>query len=84
MTETTTERTPVRVGTIVWGTLLLALAALSATFTLVDPLDYSPLFFIWVVVGFGALLLIGGIAGAIARAARKSRVDDEDGATSNY
>jgi hypothetical protein len=76
MTEPTTTRTPVRVGTIVWGTVLLALAALSATITLVDPIDYSPLFFMWVVVGFGALLVIGGIAGAIAKAAGKRRADD--------
>ena len=78
MTEPTTARTPVRVGTIVWGTLLLALAALSATITLVDPIDYSPLFFMWVVVGFGALLVIGGIAGAIAKSVGQRRANDTE------
>ena len=80
MTEPTTGRTPVRVGTIVWGTILLALAALSITITLFDPIEYSATFVLWVVVGFGSLLVLGGIAGAIARSSR-SRDTNEFGGT---
>jgi hypothetical protein len=70
MTDPNAGRTPVRVGTIVWGAVLLALAALSITITLFDPIEYSATFVLWVVVGFGSLLVLGGIAGAIARSAR--------------
>jgi hypothetical protein len=70
MTDPNAGRTPVRVGTIVWGAVLLALAALSIAITLFDPIEYSATFVLWVVVGFGSLLVVGGIAGAIARSAR--------------
>jgi hypothetical protein len=81
MTDPNAGRTPVRVGTIVWGAVLLALAALSITITLFDPIEYSTTFVLWVVVGFGSLLVVGGIAGAIARSTR-SRDTIEIGETS--
>jgi predicted phage tail protein len=79
MTDSHAGRTPVRVGTIVWGAVLLALAALSITITLFDPIEYSATFVLWVVVGFGSLLILGGIAGAIARSSRSRDTTELDG-----
>jgi hypothetical protein len=79
MTDSHEGRTTVRVGTIVWGAVLLALAALSITITLFDPIEYSATFVLWVVVGFGSLLILGGIAGAIARSSRSRDTTELDG-----
>jgi len=64
----TGSRPPTRVTTIVWGGILLLVAAVAATTTFLDPLEYTSSFFVWTVVGFGGLLVIAGIIGAIVRA----------------
>jgi hypothetical protein len=71
MSETTPERTPVRVGTIVWGGILLLVAAITATAIFIDATIYTPTFILWSIVGFGALLVFGGIVGAVVRASTR-------------
>jgi len=66
--STAATRPPTRVTTIVWGGILLLVAAVAATTTFLDPLEYTSSFFVWSVVGFGGLLVIAGIIGAIVRA----------------
>ena len=59
---------PARVGTIVWGFILVGIAALffaSAQFEL-DRLNPAILA-TWVVLSIGALALMGGLAGALLR-----------------
>jgi hypothetical protein len=66
-------RLPVRTGTIVWGGILLLAAAIAATATLVNPVIYTPHFILWTIIGFGALLVLAGIIGAIARVSTKAQ-----------
>lgn len=61
-------RRRVRVGTIVWGGVLLVIAALARIATLIDPSAYTPTFIIWSIVGFGGLLVIAGLVGAVVKA----------------
>ena len=61
------RRLPVRVGTIVWGGILLLIAALARAVSMIDPDSYTVEFVVWSVIGFGGLLIIGGIVGAIVR-----------------
>ncbi len=67
--STEKTRRPVRTGTIVWGSILLLVAALAYGTTLIDPSAYSPAFVAWSIVGFGGLLVITGLVGALLRAA---------------
>jgi hypothetical protein len=72
-TAQSTERLPVRTGTIVWGGILLLAAAIAATASLVDPVIYTPHFILWTIIGFGALLVLAGIIGAIARVSTQAQ-----------
>jgi O-antigen ligase len=65
--KTTDSRLPARTGTIVWGGILLLIAAVSAAATFVDTSIYTPTFILWTIVGFGGLLVVAGVVGAIAR-----------------
>ena len=65
--EQTGSRLPARSGTVVWGGILLLVAAIAATATFVDASVYSPRFILWAIVGFGGLLVVAGVVGAIAR-----------------
>ncbi len=64
----------VRVGTIVWGTLLVAAAVIAIIVLTTGPL--SPAAALWVIVGVGALLVVSALVTAIVRAGR-SRVTTE-------
>lgn len=67
---------PARAGTIVWGCILFLIAALAAVPAVLGDAVLSPTTFLWIVVGFGTLLVVGGIVGAIVSAAtRRSRAD---------
>jgi hypothetical protein len=85
MTDTpTTEPTTLaplkpRIGTIVWGSILLVVAAITIFASQVDFGDATPAAIVWSVVAFGAVLVVAGIITAIVRAARKSTADSEQG-----
>ena len=66
-------RRQVRVGTIVWGAILVGVAVLAILVLTTGPLTGTSV--LWSVVGFGALLLVAALAAAIVRAARGSRSD---------
>jgi hypothetical protein len=79
MTETTPQHRPVRVGTIVWGAILLVVAAfgfLSATLGIGAS---SPAELLWTIVGFGAVLVVAAVIIAIVRAARPRDPDQPIG-----
>ncbi|PRY65995.1 uncharacterized protein DUF3995 [Glaciihabitans tibetensis] len=70
------SRLPVRPGTIVWGGILLLVAAIAAAATVVDASIYTPRFILWAIVGFGGLLILAGAIGAVARISSGKAADD--------
>jgi hypothetical protein len=66
-------RRQVRVGTIVWGAILVGIAVFAILILTTGPLTGTAV--LWSVVGFGALLLVAALVAAIVRAARGSRPD---------
>jgi hypothetical protein len=72
----TNQPTPARAGTIVWGCVLFLIAALAAVPAVLGEAVLTPVAILWIVVGFGTLLVVGGIIGAIVRAStRNSRAE---------
>lgn len=66
-TTTTTYR-GARTGTVVWGFIILGVAALAFTATQWDLSAYHPgIIAAWVAVGIGALAIVGGLIAAIFR-----------------
>jgi hypothetical protein len=69
MTETTAPiPRRVRVGTIVWGAILVAVAIFAILVLFFGPL--GPGAILWTVIGFGSILVLGAIAAGIVRAVR--------------
>ncbi len=67
---TNEDRSPrtVRVTTVVWGFILMAVAAWFFTFAQVDLSGVAPgVLLAWVVLGIGALAVVGGLVGALFR-----------------
>jgi hypothetical protein len=59
---------PVRVSTVVWGFILLGLAAMFFVFAQLDLSRFNPAIILtWVILGIGTLAVVGGIAGALLR-----------------
>ena len=59
---------PVRVGTIVWGFILVGIAALFFACAQLDLAGFNPaIVATWAVLGVGALAVIGGVIGALVR-----------------
>lgn len=78
--ESTTHGTPlpaepsrrrVRASTIVWGAILLVLAAAAFLINTIGLAGLGPNFLLWSVVGIGILFVAIGIIGAIVRAATR-------------
>jgi uncharacterized protein involved in exopolysaccharide biosynthesis len=65
----------------VWGCILFLVAALAAVPAVIGETVLSPTTILWIVVGFGALLVLGGIVGAIVgvttRASRSRATHDQ-------
>ncbi|WP_411699359.1 hypothetical protein [Conyzicola sp.] len=80
-TTTSTDPAPLkpRIGTIVWGSILLIVAAIAIFASQVDFGDATPAAIVWSVVGFGAVLVVAGIVTAIVRAARKDTNESDLG-----
>jgi hypothetical protein len=59
---------PVRVGTIVWGFILVGIAALFFAWAQFDLAGFNPAVVVtWSVLCLGALAVIGGLIGAVTR-----------------
>jgi hypothetical protein len=70
-TATPASARPVRVGTVVWGLILIGLAAMFFVFAQFDLSGFNPAIILtWVVLGVGALAVVGGIVGALMRRRR--------------
>lgn len=63
---TTTTRRPVRVGPIVWGSILMLVASITGATALLGSWNAATI--VWIVITFGALIVIAGLIGAISRA----------------
>jgi len=76
-TETTTTLPPLkpRIGTIVWGCILLVVAAVAIAASQTDFGDLAPSVIVWSIIGFGGLLVVAGVVTAIVRAATRSKDD---------
>jgi hypothetical protein len=83
-TSTNNDHRRVRVGTIVWGAILVAVAVFAFLAAQFGIGPSGPAALLWTIVGFGALLVVAAIVTAIVRAAGGSRIsaDDSAGATS--
>jgi hypothetical protein len=67
-TPAPTSARPVRVGTVVWGFILLGLAAMFFVFAQFDLSgSNAAIILTWVILGVGALAVVGGIVGALVR-----------------
>jgi predicted phage tail protein len=64
-----TGRRHVRVSTIVWGAILVGAAVFAVVATRGGALDAASV--LWTVVGFGAVLILSAVVGAIVRAVRR-------------
>jgi hypothetical protein len=59
---------PVRTGTVVWGFILIGIAALFFAGTQIDLGGLDPaVVAVWVVLGIGVLAVIGGLIGMLVR-----------------
>lgn len=62
------EPLPVRIGTVVWGFIVIGIAAL---FFVSSQIDLGPeglaFLAVWAVLGIGVLAIVGGVIGAIFR-----------------
>jgi hypothetical protein len=68
VTAVPTSARPVRVGTVVWGFIIIGLAAMFFTFAQFDLSRFNPAIVLtWVILGVGALAVVGGIVGALLR-----------------
>lgn len=78
MTDTTpTTQPPLkpRVGTIVWGSILLVVGFLAIFASRVDFAEVTPAVIVWSVIGLGTALVLAAIVTAIVRAASKASTD---------
>jgi type VI protein secretion system component VasF len=67
------QRRPVRVGTIVWGGILLIIAGLTLAATFLNLTQNGPSLWVWGAIGVGVLLVLAGIVGAIVRVATRGQ-----------
>jgi hypothetical protein len=69
MTATTNPRLTPRGSTITWGTILLLGASIAGVITLFGSWSWTA--GVWLVIAFGALMVVAGLIGGIARAVTK-------------
>jgi hypothetical protein len=74
MTNTTPR---FRTSTVVWGSVLLVIAAVSFSVAVFDLREFQADAIVWIVTGLGALFVVAAIAALIARAISSSRNDPE-------
>jgi hypothetical protein len=79
MTENAIHPRRVRVGTIVWGALVVAIAIFAILILWFGPL--GPAAILWTIVGFGSVLVLGAIAAGVVRAVRANRATSDPAVT---
>lgn len=72
---TATNRLAPRGGTIFWGAVLLLLATVAGITALVGTWSWTAA--IWLIVAFGALMVVAGLIGGIARAVTPARASTD-------
>jgi hypothetical protein len=70
-----TKRRDVRVGTIVWGAILVGIGVFSLLIILNGPLSAAA--GLWSVIGFGAALVVVAVVAGTLRTVRKPKVVEE-------
>ena len=70
MTDTNTRLAP-RGSTITWGVILLLVASIAGVITLFGSWSWTA--GVWLVIAFGALMVVAGLIGGISRAVTSSR-----------
>ena len=68
-----------RGGTIFWGGVLLLLATVTAVTVMLGSWTWTAL--VWLVVAFGALMILAGVIGGIARAVTRGPSTDGPAST---
>jgi hypothetical protein len=79
MTENPIHPRRVRVGTIVWGALVVAIAIFAILILWFGPL--GPAAILWTIVGFGSVLVLGAIAAGVVRAVRTNSAASDPAVT---
>ena len=74
MTNTTPR---FRTGTVVWGSVLLVIAAVSFSVAVFDLREFQVDAVVWIVTGLGALFVVAAIIALIARAISSNGTDPE-------
>ena len=63
-----TDARPVRAGTVIWGVILVAIAAMYFAITQVDLDEVSGwVILAWSILALGAVLVVGGLVAALTR-----------------
>lgn len=76
---TATTRLAPRGGTIFWGAVLLLLATAAGITALVGTWSWTAV--IWLIVAFGALMVVAGLIGGVARAVTPVRATSDQAST---
>jgi predicted phage tail protein len=76
---TATNRLAPRGGTIFWGAVLLLLATAAGITALVGTWSWTAV--IWLIVAFGALMVVAGLIGGVARAVTPARATSDQAST---
>lgn len=77
MSEPGNSGTSVRIGTVVWGVILLLVAVLAFAARRFELWDLPPSFPVLAVVGIGALLVLIGVVGGLATLGRRTRGSED-------
>ena len=67
----------VRVGTVVWGAILLVLAAVAFSVAVFDLREFQAAAVIWVTTGLGGVFVLAAIIALIARAVSSGTAEPE-------
>ena len=67
---------PVAVPSVVWGVIVLVIAAGAFVFATLDIGEFTVAGIVWAVIGLGALLIVAAIIGAVVRAAAPAKAAD--------
>ena len=66
-----------RTGTVVWGSALLVIAAVSFSVAVFDLREFRADAVVWIVTGLGALFVVAAIVALIARTVSGNRAEPE-------
>jgi hypothetical protein len=78
MTDTTPR---FRAGTVVWGAVLLAVAAITFSVAVFGLGEFQSAWIIWILIGVGAIFVVAALVSLLVRAVSKPEPAVEDAAT---